>query len=686
MVNRQLIDPKSIVVVGGSDDIRKPGGKILKNIVDNGYKGSLYVVNPKADNVQGIKTYKTVDELPDGVELAVLAIAAKYCPEAVEVLARKKNTKAFIIISAGFGEESPEGAEYERRIVEIVNSVNGSLIGPNCIGVVTVNHSSVFTTPVPPLEPEGADFISGSGATAVFIVEAGMKKGLRFNSIFSVGNSAQLGVEDVLEYMDESFDPVKSSKVKLLYIESVRKPQKLLKHASSLIKKGCRIAAVKAGRTEAGGRAASSHTGALAGSDTAVDALFRKAGIVRCYGREELANVAAVFMTKELKGKNIAIVTHAGGPAVMLTDTLTEGGLKVPEIKGEKADNLLEKLYPGSSVTNPIDFLATGTAEQLGYIIDACDNDFDDIDGIAVIFGSPGLFSVKDAYEVLHEKIRTSKKPVYPVMPSVINAGEEMEYFIGKGNVCFTDEVQLGNALVSVVNTPAPADINSGLKDVDAARIRSVIEKSSDGYLNPDDVNELLDAAGIPVVKTKVFTDIIGMTDWAADAGYPVVMKVVGPVHKSDVGGVSLGINTDEMLISEFYRMMKIEGAEGVLLQPMLKGRELFLGAKYEPGFGHIVLCGLGGIFVEVMKDVTSALAPVSESEALDMIKRLKGYKLFEGVRGEKGIDETSYASVIVRLSELLRNAEEIKELDINPLLAEQDKIVAVDARIRVEK
>jgi len=686
MINQQLINPKQIVVVGGSDDIHKPGGKILKNIIDSNFCGELFVVNPKKDNVQGMKTFSSVDELPYNVDLAVLAIAAKYCPDTVDILARTKNTKAFIIISAGFGEESKEGAEFEKRIVETVNSVNGCLIGPNCIGVLTVNHSSVFTTPVPPLDPHGADFISGSGATAVFIIEAGMKKGLSFNSVYSVGNSAQTGVEDVLEYLDESFDPEKSSKIKLLYIESVKKPRKLLKHASSLIKKGCRIAAIKAGKTEAGGRAASSHTGALAGSDTAVDALFQKAGIVRCDGRDEMANVAAVFMAKELKGKNIAVITHAGGPAVMLTDTLSEGGFSVPEIKGEKADALLEKLFPGSSVANPVDFLATGTAEQLGEIIDACENDFDHIDGMAVIFGSPGLFSVKDAYEVLHDKIRSCKKPVYPVLPSVINAGEEIEDFLKKGNVNFPDEVNFGLALTKVYNTQAPADEYAEPSDIDVKTIRSIIETGEDGYLDPDAVNALLNAAGIPVVQEKVFDDAAGITTWANKTGYPLVMKVVGPVHKSDVGGVTLGIDSDELLLSEFERMMKIDRAEGVLLQPMLQGREIFLGAKYEPGYGHIVLCGLGGIFVEVMKDVSSALAPVTKEEALSMIRNLKGYGLFKGVRGQKGIDENVFANIMVRLSALLLHAGEIKELDINPLLGDGTKITAVDARIRIER
>ena len=263
MIAKQLIEPKSIVVVGGSDDIHKPGGTVLRNLQDGNFKGSLYVVNPKMDEVQGIKAYRDVKDLPE-VDCAILAIAAKFCPSTVEVLAKQKNTKAFIILSAGFHEENEEGAKLERQIVETINSVGGSLIGPNCIGVLTNHYSGVFTSPIPELNPQGVDLISGSGATALFIMDSGMQKGIKFNSMYSVGNSAQLGVEEILEYMDESFDPKTSSRVKLLYVESIEKPEKLLKHASSLIRKGCRIAAVKSGGSAAGSRAASSHTGALA--------------------------------------------------------------------------------------------------------------------------------------------------------------------------------------------------------------------------------------------------------------------------------------------------------------------------------------------------------------------------------------------------------------------------------------
>jgi acetate---CoA ligase (ADP-forming) len=685
MVTRELINPGSIVVVGGSNDITKPGGKILKNIVDTGFGGKLYVSNPKEVEVQGIRSYQDLTQLPQ-TDLAIIAIAAKYTLPAIEELAYRKGTKAFIIISAGFGEESEAGKQLEQKIVEVINSVGGSLIGPNCIGVLTPAHASVFTEPIPKPNPAGIDFISGSGATAVFIMESAIPKGLTFNSVFSVGNSAQMGVEEILEYMDESFDPEKSPRVKLLYIETINNPQKLLKHAASLIRKGCRIAAVKAGASEAGSRAASSHTGALASSDVAVDALFKKAGIVRCYGREDLTAVASVFMHPPLTGPNIAVITHAGGPAVMLTDALSNGGLKVPQIKHPASGELLEKLYPGSSVANPIDFLATGTAEQLGTIIDYVDRQFDDIDGMVVIFGTPGLTRVFDAYRVLDDKMKTCRKPIYPVLPSILTAGEEVAEFLSNGRINFPDEVILGNALCRVFagSHPAPEDIKLLL--VNKEKIRQVIAESNSGYLEPNKVQSLLDAAGIPRASESVVTSRQEVGAEASQLGFPVAMKVVGPVHKSDVGGVVLNVKTPEQAEKEFDRMMQIPETRAVLMQPMLKGTELFAGVKYEPKFGHLVLCGMGGIFIEVLKDVSTGLAPLTHDESIDMIRSLKSYKIIQGVRGQTGIDENRFAEIVQRLSALVMHAPEITELDLNPLLGQADQVVAVDARIRIEK
>ena len=694
MINRELLDPKSIAVIGGSNNIHKPGGAIVRNIIQGGYQGTLRIVNPKEDEVQGIKVFHDARELPP-TELAVLVIPAKFCPDTVELLAREKQTKAFIIISAGFGEETAEGAKLEQLILDVCTEHGAALIGPNCIGLLNRQHHSVFTQPIPKLSPKGVDFVSGSGATAVFILESAVIKGLQFNSVWSIGNGKQIGIEDVLQYMDENYNPETDSSVKLLYIENISNPDKLLFHASNLIRKGCRIAAIKAGSSESGSRAASSHTGAIASSDSAVEALFRKAGIVRCHSREELTTGGCIFTLPPLTGKNFAIVTHAGGPGVMLTDALSKGGLRVPPIEGPVADELKTKLFPGSSVANPIDILATGTAEQLGTVIDYCEKKFDDIDAIAVIYGTPGLTQLYEAYNVLHKKIQECKKPIFPILPSLHTAGPEVAEFLAKGHVNFSDEVTLATALSQVIRTPQPAPPEVQLYGIDIPKLTKIIFRETNrmdaegiksGYLAPDTVREILTCAGIPLVPEMVSTSKDELTAFAQKVGFPVVAKVVGPVHKSDVGGVTLNIRTPEHLALEFDRMMKIQDATGVMVQKMLKGTELFIGAKYEERFGHVVLCGLGGIFVEVLKDVQSGLAPLSYGEAFSMIHSLRGYKIIQGTRGQRGINEQKYADIIVRLSTLLRFATEIKEIDINPLLADDKDVVAVDARILIEK
>ena len=673
-------------MIGGSNNVHKPGGAIVRNIINGGYQGELNIVNPKEDDVQGIKACHDVKDLPQ-TDLAVLVVAARFCPDYVEYLCREKGVRAFVIISAGFGEETHEGALLEQRILDACEQYGAALIGPNCIGLLNRNHHSVFTLPIPNLNPKGVDFISGSGATAVFILESAVIKGLQFNSVWSIGNGKQIGIEDVLQYMDEHFDPETDSTVKLLYIENISNPDKLLFHASSLIKKGCRIAAIKAGASESGSRAASSHTGAIASSDAAVEALFRKAGIVRCFSREELTTVGCIFTLPPLKGKNFAIVTHAGGPGVMLTDALSKGGLNVPKLEGPLAEELKEKLFPGSAVANPIDFLATGTPEQLGIVIDYCENKFEEIDAIAVIYGTPGLTQLYEAYDVLDQKIKECKKPIFPILPSLHTAGPEVEAFLKRGHVNFSDEVTLATALSQVMRTPQPAPPEVQLYGIDIPRLNKIIfDIHTNGYVQPQVVREILECAGIPLVPELVSTSKDELITFAQKVGFPVVAKVVGPVHKSDVGGVALNIRTAEHLALEYDRMMQIEGATGVMVQKMLKGTELFIGAKYEERFGHVVLCGLGGIFVEVLKDVSSGLAPLSYGEAFSMIHSLRGYKILKGTRGQKGINEQKYAEIIVRLSTLLRFATEIKEMDLNPLLADENGVVAVDARILIEK
>jgi len=686
MISQKLLNPKSIVVIGASNEVQKPGGKVLKNLIASGFKGNIYAVNPKETEVQGITCFAKVEDLPQ-VDCAILAIAAKYCPASVEVLTKTKGTGGFIILSAGFSEENAEGAKLEKAIVDSINSVNGSLIGPNCTGFLNTNYCGAFDAPIPPLNPKGVDFITGSGATAVFIKEYGITNGLSFNSVWAVGNSAQMGIEEVLEHLDNTFNPEKSSHVIMLYMENVRNPGKLLKHASSLINKGCKIAAIKSGDSVAGSRAASSHTGALATSDVAVEALFRKAGIVRCHNREELTTVCSIFMHPEVKGKNIAIITHAGGPAVMLTDTLSNNGLNVPHIAGPAADELLTKLFAGSSVGNPIDFLATGTAEQLGTIIDYCEHKFDNIDAMAVIFGSPGLFPNWEVYEVLDKKMKSCKKPIFPILPSIINVKDEIQDFIQhKHHINFPEECVFGNALAKIINTPKPQPADAKLPIIDVAAIRQVIDKAENGYLGLEDLRTLLDASKIGCkkeVEVKTENDAV---NFAREVGYPLVMKVVGPLHKSDVGGVVLNVKDEETVIREFNRLIKIPETYAVEIYPMLFGTEIFIGASREEKFGHQVLFGIGGIFIEVMKDVKAALAPVNKEEALALLKDLRGYKIIQGIRGQEPVNEELFAETVARVSALVTVAPEIAEMDLNPLLGTPTSITAVDARIRIEK
>ncbi|HSI90261.1 MAG TPA: acetate--CoA ligase family protein, partial [Adhaeribacter sp.] len=559
------------------------------------------------------------------------------------------------------------------------------LIGPNCIGVITGKYKGVFAGPIPEYDARGCDCVSASGATMVYLLEAAIPRGLKFRDIFSVGNSAQVGVEEVLQYWDETFAPRESSRIKLLYMEQISDPARFLKHARSLVNKGCRIAAIKAGNTEAGSRAVSSHTGALAGSDAAVSSLFRKAGIIRCFSRIELVYVAAIFTIKPLKGDRLAVITHAGGPGVMLTDILVKGGMQVPHLEGPKADALLAKLYPGSSVANPIDFLATGNATQLGEILDFVENEFDEIDGSVVVFGTTGMWSVKDVYMVLHEKMRTSSKPIFPILPSAIQAAVEVSQFHSMGHVNFTDEVSFGYVLTRVnkVQPPYPEPV---LPQVNTSAIRQIMNAAPEGYLPPDLVFDLLQAAGISTVKQATISTRAEAVSKADAIGYPLVMKVSGPVHKSDIGGVVVGIKGPEEVAGVFGRLMALKDADGVILQQQLTGIEVYMGAKAEDKFGHQVLCGLGGIFVEIFKDISSALAPVGEQEATRMIRRLKSYPIIQGARGKEGVNETLMVETIMKLSALLQAAPEIQEMDINPLLGRRDALVAVDARILIGK
>lgn len=683
MILQSLLKPNSIAVIGASENVTKPGGKAILNLLHGGYKGKLFAVNTKAVSIEGVEHFFRAEDLP-ATDLAILAIPANNCSHAVQILLRK-GTKAFIVYTAGFGEAGLAGKALEQELVNHVERVGACLIGPNCIGIITETYKGVFTTPVPAYDPNGCELISSSGATAVFLMEAGMLNGLRFSNVYSIGNSAQTGIEEILEYMDNNFQ-ASSPKVKLLYLENIRNPFKFMKHATSLIKKGCVIAAIKAGHSEAGQRAASSHTGALATSDLVIRALFKKTGIIYCSSRDELITVACILQSKPLRGRNLAIITHAGGSAVMLTDALVGGGLCVPPLDGPENEQLLALLNPGSSASNPIDFLATGTGEQLSEIIEYCERN-EKIDGMVVVFGSPGLLnSVQDVYHRIHEKIIRCTKAIYPVLPSLINARKEITDFIAHGHVNFPDEVSLGKALPYVFDRPTPTFGMTHLAPMETATIRSLLAQFGDGYLNPAQTKEMLDAAGISMAITMVCHNAQELQIAMQRIPSPWVLKAVGPIHKTEIKGVSLNLRHPEEVYDEHQRITKIPGVVAVELQPMHTGDELYIGALREGMFGHLVLCGLGGIFLEVLNDVSHGLAPLNDEEARQMVRSLKGYKIIQGFRNKPGISEDQFVNAVVRIASLVHLAPEIAELDINPLLGNEHTLVAVDARIRIEK
>lgn len=683
MIHSSILNPDSIVVIGASNDTSKPGGKVLKNIIENNYDGFLYAVNPKENKIQGIASYLTCESLPM-VDLAIIAIAAPYVEETIRILAEQKNCKGFILFTAGFSEIGDEGKALENRCVEIVESVGGTLIGPNCIGVLTRRYKGVFAGPIPEYDPLGCDCVSASGATMVFIMEQAIPRGLRFSTIFSIGNAAQIGIEDVLEYWDNTFDPERSSRIKLLYLEEVNNPQKFLKHARSLSQKGCKIAAIKAGITEEGSRAVSSHTGSLAGSSMAVGALFRRAGIVRCYSRIELVYVACVFAHKPLMGNRMAIVTHAGGPGILLTDILTKKGMKVPSLGNVKGKKLLSKLNHGSSVNNPIDFLATGTAEQLGEILEFADKEWDDIDGIIVVFGTTGMWRVNNVYEMLHQKMQSCRKPIYPILPSTVLAAEEVKHFLEMGRINFTDEVILGYVLARIYRTSCAYN-DEILPKVNASLIRNIITQNENGYMSNEHCHALMQASGIPTPAAFESDNIGAVLSFSKEKKGPFVLKANGPIHKSDAGAVILNQNTSEEIESGFHRLMKIKDTHAVLIQQQISGIEFFIGAKREEPFGHLILFGMGGIYIEIFKDFIAALSPLNRNEIKNGLRKLKSWPLIQGYRGKEGMNEDKLVDLILRISALLEQAPEIAEMDINPLMGNGNDLFAVDVRIRIE-
>ncbi|MBU1567135.1 MAG: acetate--CoA ligase family protein [Proteobacteria bacterium] len=688
-IHQCLFRPRSIAVIGASSDPLKPGGRVLKNILEHGYAGILRPVNPKATEILGLPVCSSIAALPEIPDLAIVAIPSAMVPAAVAELA-DRGTGATIVLTSGFGEKDAAGKEVEEKMRRIADAAGMALIGPNCSGFLTAAYKGKFAGIVPKLPGGAVDFISGSGATVDYVMECAVGRGLSFGTVINLGNSVQMGVEDLVQLHDQNYGS-DCARILLLYMEAVKKPQLLLRHASSLSKKGCLLVGIKSGTTAAGSRAAASHTGAMATSDTAVQALFEKAGIIRVTSREALIDVACVLQAAKgrLKGNRFAIVTDAGGPGVMLADELTRGGLELPPLSEGTRSQLAKILLPESSTANPIDALPSRTAEQIAAIIRIL-GEFERgrLDAVAVLTGDSGLSDNAAIYRAIGEAMEKSPIPVLPVLSSLTSCREKIDVFTGGGKVFFPDEVALGRALGLIARQTLPAE------ELDVCRTNSPGYSKEDiglalngkhGALDPFTVRRILFAAGFKLPEELLVQEEQYLAENCRRLGFPLAMKVIGPLHKTDVGGVRLGIGSETEALAAWSALMVIPEARGVLLQPMIGGLEVILGASREGDFGHLLMFGLGGIHTEVLKDVRFALAPISEAEAGLLINGIRGRALLDGVRGAVGMDTAVLADFLIRLGRLVADFPEICEIDLNPVKGFGDRLLAIDARILVE-
>ena len=536
-VYNSLFKPGSIVVVGGSESLGKPGGRVLKNIIEHGYQGILRVVNPNTASVSGLPSFASIADLPGIPELAIIAIPAPFVASSLEDLALK-GTRAVIVFTAGFGEKDAKGKEEEQCLLAIANRANMVLIGPNCSGFLTPHYSGKFAGIIPELKPRSVDFISGSGATVDLVMEQAIQRGLSFCNVVNVGNSIQTGVEDLVALYDENYD-YESSPILMLYLESLKKPGLLLKHTRNLTQKGCAVIGIKSGVSGAGARAAASHTGAMATDDTMVDALFRKAGIIRVKSKMEMIDVACVLSSTggRLRGNRACVISDAGGPGVMLTDELERQGLVLPVMSEGARKRLRNTLPPESSVLNPIDCLPTRTALQIKEIFRIIEEEEkDNIDVIAIQMAA-GMSNNREIYREVSNAIDICTIPVIPVLSSVTTCTKLIKEFTADGKFYFQDEVNLGCALGKVLNRPGIFEASTDLSNYDRRGIEDIL-KGQKGVMAPESAAGVLKKAGFRLPRQVEITSKEQLDAACEKIGYPLVMKVIGPLHKSDLNGV----------------------------------------------------------------------------------------------------------------------------------------------------
>ena len=694
----KIMKPKAIAVVGASTKEHTIGSDIMKRLQEYKFNGKIYPVNPKGGIIEGLQAYTSVKEIPGEVDLAIIVVNAKFVLDTIDQC-HEKGIKGLCIITAGFKETGKEGAEAEKALLAKVREYGMRCVGPNCLGVVNtdpeVRMDGCFAESLP--ERGHIGFVSQSGALGGGILNILKDLNLGFAQFISIGNQADVNAETAMEYW-ENEDDVEQI---LLYMESIQNPSNFRKLATRISKKKP-VLALKAGRSAAGASAASSHTGSLAGADKAANALLAQSGVIREYSLKNLFATAKVFANCPIpKGDRVAIITNSGGPGIMATDAVCEYGMQMAQITDATKEKLRSFLPSAASVKNPIDMIASAPIEHYKETLKTVIAD-PNVDMIMVIYlPFLGLKDIDVAKAVMEIKKEYPEKPVIGVFMT------KSEFFTALSELdvnmpffMYAEEAADGfNRLNQQRKWMERPEGQIPVYDVDREKAKQIIQQSlSEGraQLTTRESIDVLDAYGIRVCKSGFATTEQEVIEVGNSIGYPVVMKMTSKTtsHKTDVGGVRVNIQSEEQLRAEYKDLIAkltekglIDGLEGVIIQEMVKGnREMVCGIATDPQYGPMMMFGLGGVFIEVMKDVTFRIAPLTDIDAKEMIKSVKAYKLLEGARGTTPAQMDQIEETLLRLSQLVHDFSFIDELDINPLLISEKtgEGIAVDGRIKV--
>ena len=693
-----IMKPRSIAVIGASTKAHTIGSDIMKRLQEYGFTGPIYPVNPKGGVIEGLQAYPTVLDVPGDVDLAIVVVNSKFVLQTIDQC-HEKGIKGLVIITAGFKETGSEGLKAEQALLEKIRAYGMRCVGPNCLGVVNTHPSIRMDGCFAEALPERGDigFVSQSGALGGGILNILKDLNLGFAQFISIGNQADINAETAMEYWENEEDV----KQILLYMESIQNPANFRRLATRISKKKP-ILALKAGRSAAGASAASSHTGSLAGADMAADALLRQSGVIREFSLKNLFATAKMFSNCPLpKGDRVAIMTNSGGPGIMATDAVCEYGMQMAQLSDETKAKLRSFLPAAASVKNPVDMIASAPLEHYRQTLETllADENVDMI--MAIYLPFLGLKDIDVAKALMEIKAQNPEKPIVGVFMTnneffkqLADMDVNMPFFMYAEEA--VDGMNRLNQQRLWVEKPIGEEVRF---DVDQARARAIMaEALAEGrdQLSTRESIDVLEAYGVRVCQAgfaRTEDEAVAIAD---RIGYPIVMKMTSKTtsHKTDVGGVRVNIGSADALRAQYQDLVAkleerglLEGLEGVIIQEMVKGsREMVCGIATDPQYGPQLMFGLGGVFIEVMKDVTFRIAPITDVDAHEMVRSVKAYKLLQGARGTTPAQIDQIESTLLRLSQLVSDFTFIDELDINPLIISEKngEAIAVDGRIKV--